>query len=214
VLDLEGCAEHKGSVLGALPGVPQPTQKNFDNRLVQQLSALDLARPVYIEAESRKIGKLTVPTPLLDRLRGSPCIEIDASPATRLEFLLRDYAYLGDAPEALAAQLGLLKDLHSKETIARWQAWALAGELRPLYAELIGQHYDALYRRSQSSHLFNWDKAERVATSDLSDEGIDALARDVIAATPHALATQPRQSSQASTRKPAGPSSTRPTTAA
>src|SRR5690606_23181877 len=27
VLDLEHCARHKGSLLGALPGVPQPSQK-------------------------------------------------------------------------------------------------------------------------------------------------------------------------------------------
>ncbi|CAN5633331.1 tRNA 2-selenouridine(34) synthase MnmH [soil metagenome] len=214
VLDLEGCASHKGSVLGALPGVAQPTQKGFDTRLVEQLSAFDIGKPVYVEAESRKIGKLTVPEELLHRLRGSPVIEIDATVPARLAFLLRDYAYLGDSPESLSTQIGLLRDMHSKETIARWQGWALAGELQSLYAELMAQHYDALYARSQSAHLANWARAAKLPTSDLSPTGIADLARRVVLVTPEVIATQERNEPQASTRKPAAPASTRPITAA
>lgn len=176
VLDLEQLARHKGSVLGALPGVAQPSQKHFETRLMQALEAFDPAREVFVEAESRRIGRITLPTPLLDRLRASPCTKIVASTEARLAYLLRDYVYLGDEPEQLAGLLGQLKDLQSKETIARWQAWARAGDLAPLFAELMTLHYDVHYRRSQAANLKHWREAVPVAADDLSPAGIEAVA--------------------------------------
>ncbi|NMM76760.1 tRNA 2-selenouridine(34) synthase MnmH, partial [Acidovorax sp. SRB_24] len=156
VLDLEACARHRGSVLGAWPGVAQPSQTAFETLLVQALEPLDRQRPIYVEAESSKIGRLAVPQPLVQRLRASPCIEIQASSAARLDYLLRDYANLGDDPEQLARQLGTLRELHGTQVIERWQAWAHARALAPLFAELVALHYDPLYARSQSTHLFQW----------------------------------------------------------
>ncbi|MFX5374165.1 tRNA 2-selenouridine(34) synthase MnmH, partial [Acinetobacter baumannii] len=76
------------------PGVDQPPQKLFESRLLHALSALDPARPVFAEAESRRIGLVTVPDALIERLRAAPCIRIDVPAAARTEFLLRDYDYM------------------------------------------------------------------------------------------------------------------------
>ncbi|MEW6704049.1 MAG: tRNA 2-selenouridine(34) synthase MnmH [Pseudomonadota bacterium] len=180
VLDLEGLACHKGSVLGSLPGVEQPSQKAFETRIVAVLDTLDLQRPVYVEAESKKIGRLSVPLPLIEHLRTSPCIEIDATPAARLAYLLRDYAYLGDDRTALQHKIGLLHGLQPNETLARWQAWAAEGAMQPLFAELMAQHYDPLYARSQGRHLLQLKDALRLPTDDLSPEGVAALARRIL----------------------------------
>jgi tRNA 2-selenouridine synthase len=176
VLDLEGEARHKGSVLGALPGLPQPSQKAFETALASVLERADPARPLYVEAESNRIGRLNVPLPLLDALRASPCIEIAASPEARLAYLLRDYAYLGDDGERLAGQLGLLRELHARDTLDRWQGWAREGALAPLFEALMREHYDPLYARSQRAHLQRLDQARRVVTDDLSEAGIADLA--------------------------------------
>ncbi|WP_119966040.1 tRNA 2-selenouridine(34) synthase MnmH [Simplicispira lacusdiani] len=181
VLDLEACARHRGSVLGAWPGVEQPSQTAFETLLAQALEPLDLRRPVFVEAESSRIGRLAVPQPLVQRLRASPCIEIQASPAERLAFLLRDYANLGDDRAALARQLGTLRELHGGQTIARWQGWAAEGALEPLFAELMALHYDPLYARSQSTHLHQWAQRQGVQASALTDAGIEALADQVLA---------------------------------
>jgi tRNA 2-selenouridine synthase len=61
VLDLEDLAAHRGSVLGNLPDRPQPSQKMFESLLLKVLSALEEAKPVYVEGESKKIGELQVP---------------------------------------------------------------------------------------------------------------------------------------------------------
>ncbi|VTU23158.1 tRNA 2-selenouridine(34) synthase MnmH [Variovorax sp. RA8] len=179
VLDLEGFAAHKGSLLGALPGTPQPSQTAFETRIAEMLERIDPAQPLYVEGESRRIGRLDVPLPLVKHMRASRCIEIVAAPEVRLAYLLRDYAYLGDDPEALSRQLGLLKELHGKAVIGRWQQWATEGALPALFAELTTLHYDPAYRRSQASHFERWAERQPVATDDLSDAAIEALARRV-----------------------------------
>src|SRR5256886_10349695 len=69
VLDLERLARHRGSLLGELPGDPQPSQKMFDSLVWSALKRFDPARPVFVEAESKKIGQLQVPARLLERMR-------------------------------------------------------------------------------------------------------------------------------------------------
>ena len=181
VLDLEHCASHKGSLLGALPGVPQPSQKQFETRIATVLESIDPARPLYVEGESARIGRLSLPMPLLTRMRDAPCIEVHASPAARLDYLLRDYAYLGDDADALATQLSKLKEMQGKETVQRWQAWALEGDLQRLFGELMTLHYDPHYERSQARHFHAWAQRRSVDAIDLSDHGIDALADAVLA---------------------------------
>ena len=73
VLDLEALASHRGSVLGALPDQPQPAQKWFESSLLQKLESFSTERPVFVEAESRKIGSIYIPEHLIERMRQSPC---------------------------------------------------------------------------------------------------------------------------------------------
>ncbi|AMM23744.1 tRNA 2-selenouridine(34) synthase MnmH [Variovorax sp. PAMC 28711] len=184
VLDLEELARHKGSLLGAWPGVPQPSQKHFETSIATQLETFDLSRPLYVEGESARIGRLSLPLSLVARMRAAPCIEVEASADARLAYLLRDYAYLGDDREALAELLGKLKELQGKETVQRWQQWAREGDLRQLFAELMSLHYDPHYGRSQAQHFEGWTQRRPVPTADLTAAGIEAVA-DAVRALPH-----------------------------
>ncbi|MCB1909412.1 MAG: tRNA 2-selenouridine(34) synthase MnmH [Rhodocyclaceae bacterium] len=180
-LDLEGLACHKGSVLGALPGQPQPSQKRFESGIWSQLRALDRQLPVFVEAESKKIGRLHVPDALIEAMRDSPCVAIDATRRARLEFLLRDYAYLGDDPQDLAFRLSCLKSLQSNETLERWCELARRRELPTLFAELIDQHYDPLYQRSQNRNYRRFAEARSYPCDDLRPAGLAELAGRVLA---------------------------------
>ncbi|MCX7155774.1 MAG: tRNA 2-selenouridine(34) synthase MnmH [Rhodocyclales bacterium] len=181
ILHLEELAAHKGSVLGNLPGQPQPAQKGFETQLFAALSALDLERPVFVEAESRKIGRLQVPDALLDAIRGAPGLRIEASLRARVEFLLRDYDYAIADPAWLMGRLEQLKGLQSKETLERWRSLIAARDFPALVEELLTLHYDPLYKRSQASNYHSFEAAIRYATDRLDAAALDRLAAEILA---------------------------------
>lgn len=182
ILHLEEMAAHKGSVLGNLPDEPQPSQRMFETRLFEALGHLDAARPVFVEAESRRIGSVHLPNALVDAIRAAPCLRIEASREARVAFLMRDYDYLLRDPARLAEQIGHLHGLQSHETLARWRALIERGEFRALVLELLEKHYDPLYQRSQAKNYADYGQAPAYATDDLSPAGITSLARQVLAA--------------------------------
>ena len=181
VLDLEALAAHKGSVLGRQPGVEQPPQKLFESRLLHALERLDPQRPVYAEAESRRIGLITVPEPLIERLRAAACIRIDASPEARTEFLLRDYDYMTRDADGLIERLERLIELRGRETVGAWCALAREGRWPALVSALLAQHYDPLYRRSQNGNYQGHRDAPTVTADTLDDAGIARLAQRIAA---------------------------------
>ena len=183
VLHLEEIAAHKGSVLGGLPDEPQPTQKMFESRLFAALSSIDPGRPVFIEAESRRIGSVQLPDALLATIRAAPSLRIEATVAARVEFLLRDYAYFLADPRWLIGKLEHLRGLQSSETLARWTALVEAGAFPELVGELLELHYDPLYRRSQARNYAGFDAAAKIETNDLSPAGIERLAEKILADT-------------------------------
>ncbi len=180
VLDLEELACHKGSVLGVLPDSEQPSQKMFETNLLMAMLGFDPERPVYAEAESRKIGHIHLPTELLDALRAGDCINIEATFEARVDFLLRDYDYFLSAPDWLNSRLAVLSNLQSRETIDRWQGYARSSAWRPLVCELLEQHYDPLYRRSQNHNFSGLGQPQTFSTEDLTPASIDTLALQVI----------------------------------
>ncbi|MDP2792701.1 MAG: tRNA 2-selenouridine(34) synthase MnmH [Sulfurisoma sp.] len=182
ILHLEQLAAHKGSVLGNLPDAPQPAQRMFETNLFSALTALDPARPVHVEAESRRIGVLHLPDALIAAIRAAPCIRIEATTSARVDFLLRDYDYFLANPSWLAEKIQHLKGLQSEETVARWQALIEAGDFPTLVGELLEKHYDPLYRRSQSKNYADYAAAANHAAADLSEASIRRLAEAILAA--------------------------------
>ncbi len=181
VLDLEALAAHKGSVLGGLPDEAQPSQKMFESRLLAVLQGLTFAEPVYVEAESRKIGQLQVPDALLETMRAGPCLRIEATDAARVRFLIGDYDYFLADPTSLKEKLDCLRELQSGETLAHWNALIDARDWPALVAELLERHYDPLYRRSQGKNYAHFAEAPRFATDDLSPAGLTKLATEILA---------------------------------
>ncbi len=179
VLNLEALAAHKGSVLGDLPGQPQPSQKGFETLVLDALAKFDPALPVYVESESKRIGQLRVPDAVFQGIQDGNWLRVQASMEQRVQFLLRDYDYFLSGPE-LEQQLERLKESCGGETVTRWKGLAQAKDFATLVAELLSQHYDRFYLRSMSKHAEGSTHAS-FATEDLSDAGIAALARDIAA---------------------------------
>ncbi|MBO9429009.1 tRNA 2-selenouridine(34) synthase MnmH [Sulfitobacter sp. R18_1] len=149
VLDLEGLAQHRGSLFGAVDG-GQPHQKMFESRLAQALLPLDPAQVTWVEAESSKIGDITLPPALWAAMRDAARVEIAAPLAARADFLCRAYDDLTSDPAMLENRIDRLRPYHSGETITQWQSQARAGDWASLAEGLIGQHYDPRYAKAAS----------------------------------------------------------------
>lgn len=177
VLDLEALAAHRGSVLGNLPGEPQPSQKMFESRIWGALAAFEPSRPVYVEAESKRIGTLRVPPALVDRMWEAECVVLESPVATRAELLKREYAHFFGQVDDLNSKLECLAPLHGHALVDRWKALALAANWDELIADLLARHYDPAYTRAIVSHYPALDRAPRFELADCGDAAFEALAR-------------------------------------
>jgi len=177
VLDLEGLARHRGSVLGNLPQQPQPSQKWFDSQLLLALRELDPARPVYVESESKKIGSIALPAALFDAMHASACLVVETPLEVRVAGLQEDYLHYINDPEALIAQLQSLHQFHGSEKLQQWGELIRAGDFAALVAELLTQHYDPSYFRSLSKHYPNLPAAQTLTLHDLSPEALREVAK-------------------------------------
>lgn len=179
VLDLEALAAHRGSVLGSMPDAPQPTQKMFESHVWSALTRFDVSRPVYVESESKKIGRLRVPDALIDAMWKSDCIAIDAPLDVRTELLKSEYSHYDSDRELLASQLECLTPLHGRETIQSWQALARAGESDAFVEALLVRHYDPAYTRSTLKHYPALEQAPRFTVRDAGEAEFEKLANEV-----------------------------------
>jgi tRNA 2-selenouridine synthase len=181
VLDLEALACHRGSVLGPLPGIAQPSQKAFETALWQALRGFDPARPVYAEGESRTIGRLRVPEALLQRLRAAPVLHLEMALESRVALLVEDYAHFVRDTESFCERLAALRELRGAAVVERWQAAARAGRAVEVVRELLAEHYDPIYLRSMQRNFAGFASALLVQVDDGSPAVLAAAARRLLA---------------------------------
>ncbi|MEN9224099.1 MAG: tRNA 2-selenouridine(34) synthase MnmH [Thermostichus sp. HHBFW_bins_43] len=146
VLDLEGLAQHRGSLLGAEWQRPQPSQKGFESQLLQAFLGWDPAQPVWVEAESAKVGQLHLPPALWQALTASDCVEVHLPLAERVAGLIARYPHWIEHPQELKRKLLPLKPRYGQARLQRWFE-LIDSKNWPLFVqELLEQHYDPTYR--------------------------------------------------------------------
>ena len=153
VIDLEALANHRGSVLGLVPGEQQPGQKQFESRVWDALRRFDAARPVFIESESKKVGDLRVPLALVERMRVSPCIQLELTLDARVALLIEDYdCFVRDTAE-FCARLDALRAMRGHAVVNGWQEAVHAGRGAQVVRDLLVTHYDPNYLQSMQRNF-------------------------------------------------------------
>jgi tRNA 2-selenouridine synthase len=181
VLDLEALACHRASVLGAIPGVPQPSQKRFETLVWEQLRRFDPARPVFVESESKKVGNVAVPEALIQAMRASPCVRLELSEEERVALLLEDYAFLLHDTQFLCGRLDALHAVRGRVAVQAWKELVLAGRFNELVRGLLRDHYDPGYLQSIRRSFSQYEHAETVEARDRSSVAMLELARRLLA---------------------------------
>ncbi len=111
IIDLEALAHHKGSAFGAIGELPQPTVEQFENDLYEAILPLDVSRRIWLENESRSIGRVFVPDGFWRHFKASPLFNIEIPFECRIKNLVDDYtgysvAELEDAFGRIEKKLG------------------------------------------------------------------------------------------------------------
>jgi len=145
VIDLEKQACHKGSVFGSFGQPPQPTNEQFENDLYSIWSVLDFTQPIWLEDESRMIGKVTLPDPVYNHMLNGVLIRLEVDLSFRVDCLIREYAHfdkvmLADAITKLKQRLGGARTSMAIK--------ALENDRFAEVVEIILEYYDQAYQFS------------------------------------------------------------------
>ncbi len=157
VLDLEGLARHKGSAFGGLGEAPQPTVEQFENLLHREWAATDPGRRVWVENESRSIGRVFIPQGFWNLFKAAPLIRLDIPFRERVAYLVRGY---GDhPPEALEACLLKLErrmgGQQVKDALHAFREGDIAGATSVALA-YYDKTYDHATARGNFSAVHDW----------------------------------------------------------
>lgn len=182
VLDLEALASHRSSVLGLIPGQPQPSQKRFDMLVWDALRRFDASRPVYVESESKKVGNLAVPDALMAAMRASPCLDLQLADDERVALLMEDYAFFAQDGALFGERLDALTTLRGKAVVQAWKDQVAAGHTEAVVRDLLLTHYDPGYLASMKRNFSAYPLAMPLRAQDRSMAAMAALAQAILQA--------------------------------
>ena len=183
VLDLEDLASHRSSVLGHIPGQPQPSQKHFDTLIWQALRSFDPTRPVFVESESRKVGNLSIPESLMHAMRDSPCFELQLSLDERVALLMEDYPFFVNDPDLFCHRLDALVALRGKAVVEAWKTQVHSGQIDHVVRDLLVLHYDPTYAASMVRNFTQEAKATACVAESRHAESLRKVALALLSST-------------------------------
>ncbi|XP_067677804.1 tRNA 2-selenouridine synthase-like isoform X2 [Haliotis asinina] len=153
VLDLEGLACHKGSTLGLWHNHTQPSQKMWESLLRDKMAQLDSSRPVWVESESRRIGKVTIPGTLFDKMCEGQRYEVNLPMSERVCHIMNGYPHWISDVEKLKTTLAPLARFVGKKKVYDWYDLLAHDRFTEFVESILRDHYDPTYTKSQAKAL-------------------------------------------------------------
>ncbi len=183
IIDLEGLANHKGSLLGESPTSGQPLQKKFETLLWHHTSQLDLNKPIFIEAESNRIGNVHCPPALWKALNGARVVNVNLPTKERIKLLREDYPHFQDSPDELRKLLEVLVRLRGNETVDQWKAQVDAREWDAFVESILINHYDLCYRKPGHEKSNYQEVTANIEVKDASPSSYRETAKQILSSS-------------------------------
>jgi tRNA 2-selenouridine synthase len=193
VIDLEALAQHRGSALGKTAR-GQPAQKAFETALATALVRCDPLRPVVIEAESSKIGRINLPPSLWSAMCAAPRVMVTATLDARAAFLAAAYTDVTADLNDLRDRLQPMRYIKGHAVVDHWEALLGECDLTAFAKAVMQEHYDNAYGKARDGQSF--DLIGTIHIPMLDEAGLSDAAGQISAMiTPQKRAAQPDPSS-------------------
>ena len=170
-LDLEGLAQHRSSLFGAIHKSPR-SQKDFEALLFQKLTKLPANLPVFVEGESRKVGQVFIPETFAKAMKVGTLILLKASLETRISRIVEEYQVCDEqSVHEIDSILQSLKVALGKLKVEQLRLWLKQGEIKNIVQMLLVDYYDPRYLNAMRNYKF---------VLELSAENLDQVAAELI----------------------------------
>lgn len=148
IVDLEGLAQHKGSSYGTMNALVQPSQEHFENLLASELYPLDARKTIWVEDESRRIGRREIPATFWIQMREAPLSDLQIPTETRISRLLEEYGvldpeFLIESTQRIGKRLG---PEQTRDAVRAIQEGRMADFIR-----IVLWYYDKTYAKGLAS---------------------------------------------------------------
>ena len=189
VLDLEGLAHHRGSAFGALGQAEQPETQHFQNEIYRVLRSFDFNRRIWVEGESKSVGRCYLPDELWNQMARANVLEIAVPAELRVQRLVQEYGQfepelLGASIQKLRKRLGGLRTQEALDLLA-------AGDLSAV-ARLLLVYYDDSYSNSRKEQNKFGQKPLQILTVD-PDLGAQQILQYADQVWPHLISPSPER---------------------
>ena len=178
VIDLEALANHRGSHFGILG--KQPSQKMFENLIWEKIELFKNNKPVFVEAESRKIGNLTIPLQLLIALRNGHCIELQCTLEERIQFLINEYPQLLKNEKLFLNACQKIRyfigNTYTDECINFYKSQ----QYHSLLEILLTQFYDPCYKRAMQKNMKKFYNTHKIYLNPNNDSELSVVTEAII----------------------------------
>jgi tRNA 2-selenouridine synthase len=144
-VDLEKLANNRGSVFGAMGLGDPPSQKKFEGLLYEELESLSQHSYIIVECESKRIGRVTLPTNLYNAMQeGIQILQYD-SMENRVQRLVKEYTSVPNALQEIGTALERLIKILGHIKIQELHTLLDEGCFDVFTERLLVEYYDKLY---------------------------------------------------------------------
>lgn len=155
VLDLEGAANHRGSLLGSVGLKKQNSQKMFESLIHEQLVKNVDKKYIFVEAESKRIGNVFVPDYIHKKMKDGIHLFVDGNIEYRVDLILNEYTKEANYKEEMIQAINKMEKYVGKSRAEEFVRMINEDELKELTKILMETYYDPMYMNTANKYDYS-----------------------------------------------------------
>ncbi len=154
-LDLEGLAQHRGSIFGDV-GLKPRSQKMFESLLLKRIFELQKEDYIFIEGESRKIGSVLIPLNIWEHMQKAKKVKLLSVLSDRVDRIYKEYCNNLDL-DLIKKKLGQIEKFLGKKKVEEYSLMLDNGFVKEVLEKILVEYYDNLYKHTVDSKVYEFE---------------------------------------------------------